>query len=265
MRIVSLAAAALLLFSCASTPAETAPLTEDPGSGTITPPPSSTSTPGGGDETCTRISDCVKGPPCTRASCDDGKCAYEPLVCETSDECADAVCDPTANTCTTTPKTDGTDCSLGECNAGKCEAIQTCFGDSPQQFLHCDGATAWYRDTSTDLYPASRLQTYACATGEIASEVALEFDPPPGTVVTASLQVTGGPDADLDLIILENDCLKKAACANPTVAGGAIAGITPGTGTESVTFTAQAGKKYYVVVDGKVASPVSFHVEVACQ
>jgi hypothetical protein len=156
----------------------------------------------------------------------------------------------------TSTAADRTPCDkgFGQCVAGACEKIESCFGESPMQYIHCDGTT--YRDLTTALYKTSRVGTYTCATGEIGNEVALEFDPPGGSNVTVTLAVTDAADADLDLLVLEGDCDGLAACAAQS--------LTAGTGTESASFTAKANKKYYVVIDGKVAAPTKFRVEVAC-
>ncbi len=187
-----------------------------------------------------------------------------PSKCVASDSCRTSTCDKTQGICVEQVKPDHYGCDKGECIGGECVPVPSCFGQYPQQFLHCDGASAWYRDLTTTLYPKSEGVTkYSCASGEIGTDIALEFDPPAGTNVTVKLNVTKGPDVDLDLIILEDVCMGAAACANGTIAGGGHAGVTPGTGTESVSFIS-LGKKYYVVIDGKVTTPTSFHVEVAC-
>jgi hypothetical protein len=152
---------------------------------------------------------------------------------------------------------DRTSCDkgFGQCVSGKCETLTSCFGESPMQYIHCDGTT--FRDLHTGIYKTSRVSTYACASGQTTNEVALEFDPPANANVTVTLAVTDANDADLDLIVLEGDCTGAAACAAESV--------TAGTGTESATFTAKANKTYYVVVDGKVATKTSFRVAVSCQ
>lgn len=205
---------------------------------------------------CARSADCPPPPPCEEAACIDHKCVQRTIECEGGDQCAPRTCDPATSACVTANAPDRTSCDngFGQCVAGKCEKLTSCFGDSPMQYLHCDGTN--YRDLSTGLYPTSRVSTYACASGETAPEVALEFDPTPGSNVTVTLTVTDPNDADLDLVVLEGQCNGAAACAGQSV--------TAGTGTESASFVAQANKKYYVVVDGKVASPTKFRVTATC-
>jgi len=148
--------------------------------------------------------------------------------------------------CTGIPDRTLCDNNWGQCVNGVCEKLDSCYGESPQEFLHCNGGTASERDTSTALYTKSRVATYACAAGELASEVAFEMNEDTTQTVTVTLSTP-----DLDLIILEGDCSGIAKCA--------------ASGTTSVTFTAQANTTYYIVVDGKVATPTSFHIAVACQ
>ena len=252
-----------IALACASTntdvPSSPVSGADGGGEGSATTADATTGTTGG---PCERNADCTDGPTCTTGKCLNGACQYDTLVCPAANECSTNACDPGTNKCKTAPKDDGTDCSVGACKAGTCAEDPSCFGLDPQQYLHCDGSSSTSRDASTSLYDTDRVSTYACASGEVAKEVAFNFDPPAGANVTVSLHTTGG-DADLDLLILEDSCTRKSTCMNPAQGGG-FAGVTAGTGTESVSFTANAGKTYYVVVDGKVANPVNFHVAVTC-
>jgi hypothetical protein len=243
--------------ACASSAEDESPIGGDPE--TKRSPTIPTPSPGTGaktDGSCTRSTDCPAPPPCEEAACIDAKCVQRAIKCEAGDECAPNACDPATSACVTTPAADRTKCDngFGQCVSGTCEKLTSCFGDSPQQYLHCDGTN--YRDLSTGLYPTSRVSTYACASGESTTEVALEFDPTPGSNVTVTLAVTDASDADLDLIVLEGQCTGAASCAAHS--------ITAGTGTESASFVAQAGKTYYVVVDGKVATSTNFRVTANC-
>lgn len=217
-------------------------------------------------EVCSKKCDCKASTPCTPAACTDGKCVYAPVVCaEATDECSPNECVPNLGVCRAEPRPDGSDCAVGgrECMAGKCTDFPGCFGLDPMQFIHCPTGN---RSTTTALYPANRVGSYTCAPGEVAAEVAYEFDPPANANVTVTLAVTGGPDVDLDLIVIEGPtCHRKSPCANPALPGGGRQGVTPGTGTETVTFTTAATeKKYYIVVDGKVTTPAAFNVIVNC-
>lgn len=255
---VVLTALGIALVACAKAD-------DDPAAGaapvTSSAPSLASPTDGGGARdakpgSCTKSTDCPAPPACEEAACVDGACVQRPIKCSGGTECAPSACDPATSKCVTAPADDRTACNkgFGQCVAGKCEEVGTCFGDSPQQYLHCDGTN--YRDLSTSLYPKSRVDTYACAAGETTPEVALEFDPPVGSTAKLTLTVTDAADADLDLIVLEADCTGVATCAAQS--------ITAGTGTESATFVAQPNRKYYVVVDGKVTTPTKFRIQADC-
>lgn len=249
---------AFVLGACAS--AEDVEPSADPGaSGSPTLPAPSPGSSGGvsPNGTCAKSTDCEAPPPCEEAACIDKKCVQRPIKCEGGTECAPSTCDPATSACVTAPAPDRTKCDngFGQCVSGECENLTSCFGDSPMQYIHCDGTT--YRDLSTGLYTTSRVSTYACASGETTNEVALELDPPANANVTVTLAVTEANDADLDLIVLESDCTGAAACAAQSV--------TAATGTESATFTAKANKTYYVVIDGKTLAPTKFRVAVDCK
>jgi hypothetical protein len=252
--------ALIALAACATSAGEPAPSVEPDTkeSGTV-PAPTPGPGPGGKtDGTCTKSTDCPAPPACEEAACVDKKCVQRPIKCEGGDECTPNACDPATSACVSAPAPDRTKCDngFGQCVAGKCEKLTSCYGDSPMQYIHCDGLTS--RDLSTSLYTTSRVSTYACASGQVTNEVALELvDPPANANVTVTLAVTDTNDADLDLIILEGDCNGAATCAGHSV--------TAGTGTETATFTVKANKTYYVVVDGKVTTPAKFHVAVDCK
>jgi hypothetical protein len=226
------------------------------GSPTLPAPTPGSSSGAPADGRCTTKADCPAPPPCEEAACIDAKCVQRAIKCEAASECETNACDPATSACVAAPAADRTKCDngFGQCVSGKCEELTSCFGDSPMQYIHCDGTT--YRDLSTGLYNTSRVSTYACASGETTNEVALEFDPPAGANVTVTLNVTETSDADLDLIVLEGECTGAAVCAGQS--------ITAATGTESATFTAKPNKTYFVVVDGKVAAPTTFRVAVEC-
>jgi hypothetical protein len=112
-----------------------------------------------------------------------------------------------------------------------------------------------------------RVSTYDGCDGKpsglVGRETAFKFAPTTPGTVTIALKVTSGTDADLDLFVLDGACDAKTKCKNQMV-GGTLAGFTLGTGTESVTFTSEAGHTYYVVVDSKSVTPVSFNVMATC-
>jgi hypothetical protein len=71
--------------------------------------------------------------------------------------------------------------------------------------------------------------------------------------------------------------LATAGCLDPTgnqCGGGIVCPVgsactaagssTPGHGNETVTFSAQAGKTYYFVVDGFASNSGAFHLGVSC-
>lgn len=253
-----LAVLASVLAACATAaePGEQTASPKNDGAAAL-PAPSGSNGPSSATGACTRRSDCPSPPACEEAACVDGKCVQRPIDCGGGSECSPSACDPSTSACVTSSAADRTACDngFGQCVAGKCEKLTSCFGDSPMQYIHCDGTT--YRDLSTGLYPTSRVSTYACASGETTNEVALEFDPPANANVTVTLVVTDASDVDLDLLVLEGDCTGASTCAGQ--------GITAGTGTESASFVAKANKTYYVVVDGKVSTPAKFRVAVDCQ
>lgn len=245
------------LAACATAAEDAAPSPQPDTKESETLPAPNGGTGAKADGSCTKSTHCPAPPACEEAACIDDKCVQRPLKCGGGSECAPNACDPATSACVTTPAADRTKCDngFGQCVDGKCEKLTSCFGDSPMQYIHCDGTT--YRDLSTSLYSSSRVATYACAAGETTNEVALEFDPPANSNVTVTLAVTNASDVDLDLIVLEGECTGAAACAAQSV--------TAGVGTESATFTAKPNKKYYVVVDGKVAAPTTFRVAVDCE
>jgi hypothetical protein len=240
--------------ACATAAADDGDFGPDTKQSETVPTPASTA---GANGSCATSAECPAAPPCEEAACIDRKCVQRPIECAGGSECAPNACDPATSACVTTPAPDRTKCDngFGQCVSGQCEALTSCFGDTPMQYIHCYGLTA--RDLSTGLYEGSRVSTYACASGQVATEVALELsDAPANANVKVTLSVTDASDADLDLIVLEGDCTGAAACAGQS--------LTAGTGTESATFTAKANKTYYVVVDGKVTTPTKFHVAVEC-
>ena len=148
----------------------------------------------------------------------------------------------------------------------------------------------------------NNIDTYTCAANETAPEVAYQFvnNGTDDLDITATLTILGasGPDGgapdggaadagatdaaadpadggapdagasgiDLDLIVLEDSCLANAACVNPPLpGGGGFQGISIDAGEESVTFRARAGKRYFLVVDGKSGSSASYRLRItAC-
>jgi hypothetical protein len=231
---------------------------------------------------CQVDTDCDDGNKCHVNQCLGQVCNVAPKPCPAPDACNVGMCDPADGTCGTISANEGGACTTaqslaGFCLSGFCQPLPTCY-DPNNNFnsLTC-GSTP--TDDSTDpinsfATPTMALDTYACATLETGPEVAYSFAPPVDGDVTISLTakepagVDLGPvdlavaSPDLDLIILDGGCNSKAACMNPMLPGGGYAGITAGTGNEKVTFHAQLGHTYYVVIDGKNGAMGDYHLSV---
>lgn len=107
---------------------------------------------------------CDDGDACTVAdACGPGGCAGVPKVCDASDTCHTASCDPSGGACKNTPAHDGAPCGVGNlCIEGGVCAGGTCAGDQPDcsglkpgpcQVALCDPALG--ACTLTDLPDAS--------------------------------------------------------------------------------------------------------------
>jgi hypothetical protein len=231
---------------------------------------------------CFMDSDCDDGMKCHTFSCNlnTHMCNYQDKSCQGGDPCNNSACDPGSGQCVNTAANDGAPCTAstgdpGTCAAGNCTPTPNCYGVNQFLTIYCDSGSLRYDDNTNDpsvsFDTTNVLSTYACATNESASEVAYQFSAPTTGPVTVRLKVTpdpaspdmaGTPDADLDLIILDGSCTAAAACANPTLPGGGYQGITAGTGTETVTFNANSGTTYYIVVDGKNGATANYHLEI---
>ena len=105
------------------------------------------------------------------------------------------------------------------------------------------------------------LDTYSCvgATGLTGSEMIYEFSPYDDGDYTFELT---GLDANLDLIVVEGDGYWSSATCDPT--GLCIASSqNTGTTSESVTFTADSLKMYYIIVDGKGGAAGNYSLKVS--
>ncbi|HZS40124.1 MAG TPA: hypothetical protein VFF06_25010 [Polyangia bacterium] len=238
---------------------------------------------------CSADDDCNDGNKCHTYHCNivTHACANTDVQCSSTDPCNTSACDPSSGTCALMGANDGATCtdptsgSDGTCLAGTCKPLPNC-DNSQNTFLslQCSNDSLRYDDNNNDpnggfFDATNQTSDYSCAKGETSGEVGYPFFTTVGGPVTVTLHVTNpndpaspdmaGADPDLDLIILDGACTEKAACMNPAIAGGGFQGITAGTGTETVTFTAAANHNYFIVVDGKAGAVADYHVEVvAC-
>ena len=96
----------------------------------------------------------------------------------------------------------------------------------------------------------------ACDTGTAGPEFAHAFIPPKAGSYTVKLT---GLSANLDPIIMEAG---SGGSCNPTTKCVA-AGTNAGTADESVTFTAAAGKSYFLVVDGQAGAISNYTIAIS--
>jgi hypothetical protein len=100
------------------------------------------------------------------------------------------------------------------------------------------------------------VDDWACDPGTTGPEVVYKFTPP----VNGTYQVDlDGLTADLDLVVVSNasafSCDANAACVAQSV--------TSGTAAESLTFTADKTKTYYIGVDGKAGAVGNYHIKLS--
>lgn len=233
---------------------------------------------------CDVDSDCDDGNKCHVPKCQARVCYQGMVDCSSGgDACNAPMCDPKDGSCGTQPLADGTACNdsagaAGSCSAGSCVPVPSCYDAmNSSATLNCGDAPT---DDTTDASnatttPTNLIDKYACATDETGPEAAYKMNAAADGDVTVTLSAKAVPtdggvasgdmkpgEPDLDLIILDGACTGQAACMNPMLPGGGYAGITAGTGKEKVTFHAQAGHSYYVVVDGKAGAIGQYHLSV---
>jgi hypothetical protein len=103
----------------------------------------------------------------------------------------------------------------------------------------------------------SRMDAYACNPWhELGREKVYRVTRSTTGTITATLS---GLAKDLDLVALGTG---QGGGCEPTFPGCLAASST--TGNENVTFTAQAGQPYYLVVDGYGSQAGSFALNVTC-
>ncbi|MBI3786317.1 MAG: PD40 domain-containing protein [Deltaproteobacteria bacterium] len=123
-------------------------------------------------QTCVRDVDCRDTNPCTNEHCgEDGRCAYDLVVCQPAGACSDGgVCDPTTGQCTNTPKPDGASCDDGNlcthedsCHSGVCRGttVDCSHGDA----CHDAGAC----NPTTGLCPNPRPNGTPCNNGNLCT------------------------------------------------------------------------------------------------
>ena len=132
------------------------------------------------------------------------------------------------------------------CGAAKCV--------NPYESLDCN-TTKTYAGRNDASGATRNVNKWDCSTSDkyTAAEFVHYFSPPKAGMYTVQL---AGLTADLDLMVIEADsttCKADAPCAKTTQNGTTNAissNDNPAMATESVTFYAKAGKKYFFVVDG---------------
>ncbi len=137
-----------------------------------------------------------------------------------------------------------------DCADADCAADGFCTGGG-----WCGGAIALACDSSaigTTSGENSYVDAYACAPfEEHGREVFYEVVPTSSGPVTVTL--IGA--ADLDLIVLDDTCDPDEGCVDASAIAFEV---------DSVTFDAQAGTSYYLVVDGYANQAGSFNLAVDC-
>jgi cysteine-rich repeat protein len=148
------------------------------------------------------------------------------------------------------------DCDgLYDCSDPDCTGDATCVAGGL-----CAGATSISCGstlTGTTTTGAKRIERYACdAWLEDGREAYYRFDATTTGQVTVALT---GMTTDLDLIVLATG---SGRGCEPRLPGCIATSST--TGPETVSFSAIAGRTYYIVVDGFAASEGSFTLGVTC-
>ncbi len=181
--------------------------------------------------------------------CDDPDCSWDP-ACHIPSEICDNGWDDDGD-------------GLIDCDDPDCRDSVHCGGESCTLVtdLVCGGEIT---DT-TDRGDLSRaIERYSCSSrSEPGREYAIVFVPdvtsPNGqTLVTVRLAPYGG---DLDLFVLQSSPFGVACDAGSCIVASAHAGDE----AESVTFTAQVGGEYVLVVDSPSPSGAWFDLAVECQ
>jgi hypothetical protein len=113
--------------------------------------------------------------------------------------------------------------------------------------------------TGTTAGAASAITRYGCSPWlETGREKTYKVTPATSGTVTVSLS---GLTNDLDLVVLDET--STGGC-EPHLVGCRGASSTGGFTDETVTFTATAGKSYFVVVDGYGSNSGQFALDVMC-
>ncbi len=187
-------------------------------------------------------------PACEGKACGDDGCGGVCGICAEDEKCTKGecvkVCKPDCEAKGCGP--DGCGGSCGTCGVdthctleGACEANQC---ESPGSVTCGESVTG-----NTEEYE-NLLSTYGCASwDESGPEVAYVFQSDTEDEVTLILESLDGND--YDLMVLSDACL----AANCLAAG------------EQVTFQAEAGRTYFVVVDGYSGDAGQFGVKVFCK
>ncbi len=205
---------------------------------------------------CSGSTDCDDSNPCTVDTCVAATkiCAHVAKDCAASaDACNSGVCNVTSGACEAEAANENMSCvdmngAPGACKTGVCTALPTC------EVAHFPSCGDKVNDNTGSTGHTNALDTYACGTGFVGNEVALNFQPSTTGKVTVKLTST----TDLDLLILEGDsCNSGAVCTGQSV--------TVGTGNESVTFNGDSTKTYTIVVESKGAAiKGAFSIDIAC-
>jgi hypothetical protein len=122
-----------------------------------------------------------------------------------------------------------------------------------QNILSCSYLTESRRNDDVNR-GSSFIDSYgSCATNETGPEIIYSFTPTTTGSYTATIT---GLTADLDLIVLAQTTAGQCDATQPCVASS----TTMGTSDETVTFSATAGKTYYIAVDGKAGAVSPYNI-----
>jgi hypothetical protein len=100
------------------------------------------------------------------------------------------------------------------------------------------------------------IDAWACDSGTTGSEIVYQFKPTVAGMYTVTLD---GLSADLDLIVVSST--SSASCDSSVSCEGSS--TMAGTANESVTFSADPARYYYLAVDGKAGAVSPYHIKVS--
>ena len=237
--------------------------------------------------------ECEDNSACTADSCDpDSGCVHEEIDCDDNNACSSDSCDPNAgcmhafllctdmNPCTVDscdvatgdcvydpepmenePCSDGDECTDPDsCQSGECvSGPDVCLDCTVEQAVTCGSFVQGQIPANQD----GVLDDYDCSEHDYpGKELIYEFNAGCSTEITVTVTKVGfepNTKTVLDLLVLDAD---EPCDPDECIA----ASFGPG-GNNPVTtlkFQSQAGKKYYIVVEGRDGSAAGFQLSVAC-